>query len=134
MESTKRKQTMSVLNQLRRPAARYRDEFTGEELPADEEAAQADFEKQKAARTEQGLLNKADMSAPMAEVYGAVGSGMRPGPTGSAGPGGMTPYSPEEFERRSSFSRVRKPEKKAGKKKEEEEEGTDEPVFVNAEY
>lgn len=132
MDSTKRRQTMSVLDQLRpkRPGSRYRNEWTGEPLPEDEEERQRMFEEQRAARVSQEQYNKLGDS-----VLGAATG--KQGATGMS-PAGMTPLSPEEFERRSSMGRVEKPEGKGKRKRkrdeESEETGTDEPVWVNAEY
>lgn len=145
-ETAKRKQTLSVLDQLKKegmPAsAKYRNEWSGEELPPGEEGAQADFDAQKGARTEQSMVNTMP-DGTYKDVYNTVAD-VGAGPTGMSPLGaenpGMTPYSPEEFERRSSFSPVKtgvealdQPLAKSKKKKKAaESEQSDEPVQVNA--
>ena len=146
-ETQKRKQTLSILDKLRTDGmpggqSRYTNEWTGEELPPEEEGDQQDFDAQQKARREQELLNRADMSEPTAAAYGAVGTGMRPGPTGmtpagaagpaGTGPAGMTPYSPEEFERRRGFSERPMPASKRSRKKSEEETAEDDQADKSA--
>ncbi len=120
-----RKQTLSVLERMRAegmpPAARaaqsgqpaqYQNEWTGEQLPQDEEERQRQFDADKARRTEQSQVNTMPEGA-YKQVYGAlqgVTGGVQPGPTGMSPIGtpnpGMTPYSPAENERRSGFIRT----------------------------
>lgn len=135
-ETQKRKQTLEILDKLRMPgSSRARNEFTGEELPMSEEEAQADFDEQREARVTQSLANKGQTGG-LVDSLVEEDLGVSPGSTGLSPAGsataGMVPYSPEEFERRSSFSRLEKPEAK--RKRKEAEEGTDEPVDVNAQY
>lgn len=151
-ETAKRKQTLGVLDQLRssgapasaRANAQYRNEWSGEELPPGEEGAQDDFAAQKAARTEQSQVNTMPEGATK-QVYDAMAD-VGSGPTGMspltapAGSEGMVPYSPEEFERRNSFSPIKtgvtaldQPLAKSKKKKKAaEDETSDVPVQVNA--
>lgn len=109
-ETAKRKATMGVLDQLRSdgmPAsARRRNDWTGEELPENEEERQAEFERQQAARTTQGMVNEAgDAGLTGAGTEAQLGVSAGPtgmSPAGSAAPG-MVPYSPAELDRRSGF-------------------------------
>lgn len=147
-ESAKRKQTLGILDKLRSEgmpqAARYRNEWSGEELPPEEEGTQDEFEADKARRVEQSLANELPDGA-YKDVYSAVQGvtgGVQPGATGMSqltdeAPG-MTPYSPEEFERRSSFGPIRtgvealdQPLARSKRKKAEEGQ-SDEPVRINA--
>lgn len=160
-ETAKRKQTMGVLDQLRaegmpakvRAKAQYKNEWTGEELPPEEEGAQGEFDADRARRVEQSMVNTMP-EGPYKEVYGAVQGvtgGVQPGATGmgaltaAEGAQGMTPYSPEEFERRSSFGptgsggpiktgveALDQPVAKSKRKKKTDDESSDEPAQVNA--
>lgn len=161
-ETAKRKQTLSVLDRLKSEgmpkAAKYSNTWSGEELPAGEEGAQDNFEADKARRVEQSMTNSMPEGA-YKDVYGAVQGalgGVQPGatglgaPTSDLGSQGMTPYSPEEFERRNSFTATEadKPlrtgvealdqppsrNKKPAKKKLAESDQADEPVDVNGRY
>lgn len=122
-ETQKRRDTMSVLDKLRaegKPvSSKYRNEFTGEGMPLEEEAAQDEFQRQKGARVEQSMVNTMPEGA-LSTAYDATAEVGR-GPTGMspltapAGTEGMVPYSPEEFERRSSFSKMEMPGSSASK-------------------
>lgn len=136
-ETQKRRDTMSVLEKLRAEgtpkrgapgstggmSSKYRNEFTEEGLPLDEEQSQDEFEKQRAARTEQSLANEIP-AGPTATAYNALAD-VGQGPTGmsnaTAENPGMVPYSPEEYDRRSSFSKLEMPSSKRKKKDEEED-------------
>lgn len=148
-EMAKRRATMSILEKLRAEgtpgkrtgpmSSKYSDKFTDEALPLSEEAQQDEFEKQKGARTEQSLVNEAPAGVTSA-VYNATAD-VAAGPTGMSPTGtpsssaGMVPYSPEEFERRSQFSRMEMPAKRKKKQSADElADSTDEPAQVNATY
>lgn len=142
-ESAKRRQTLSILDQMRTGSmprsAKYRNEWSGEELPEDEELTQDEFQKQRAVRTEQSLVNEMPEGVTK-NMMGVVGD-VEAGPTGMSDPGaanpGMVPYSPEEFERRSSMSPLRTGvealDQPPAKKKRRKAMGSDIPADVNAE-
>lgn len=148
-ESQKRKQTLSILDQLRASGApgssRYEEPFSGTPMPESEEEAQDEFEKQKRARLEQQGLNKAEMLPATEAAYGAMTEGVAPGPTGMS-PEGMVPYSPEEFERRRQFSPIEKLEQPVSKRKkpvrkqatkrviESEDDRADRPTSISGGY
>lgn len=137
-ETQKRQDTMSILTKLRPPkkrmSSRYEGKFSEEPMPEDEEEVQDEFENQKGARVEQSLVNEMPegVTKDMMGVVGDVGAG----PTGMSKLGaanpGMVPYSPEEYERRSSFSKMEMPRRKKKPGDEELADESDIPADVNA--
>lgn len=146
-QQTKNNLTMSVLDQLKAggapkkkpaPSDLYQNDETGEPAPAEDDAAQGNFDADMSGRVKQDAVNKMTAGNPVTAgayqlLHGAGVVGNEPGPTGMAGAGqGVTPYAPDYSEKRMGVSALKQPAKK--KKPEDDDDTADRPVEVTGAY
>lgn len=143
-QQTKNNLTMSVLDNLRAEGApkskKYKDDYTGEPIPADQDQEQAAFDQDMSGRVKQDAVNKMTEGNPATAgayklLHGAGVVGTEPGPTGVGGVGQpITPYAPEYSEKRQGVSELTQPPRKKKPGEDDEDEVADRPTPVTGSY